>query len=575
MARRVYYGAVLEALKKETPIKSMCTGVPRANPPTTTSSGEDTGCIHGHSRDLLVTAFVFVCSGAYLLLFCNYTNLNGDEGIILQGAQRILNGQVLYRDFFSFYTPGSYYLTALLFKLFGNSILIARASLVLCGAIFSTLTYVVARRVSSTWSSLLAAYLLTVTCMPFRFLVSHWDSTALAYLALYSGILWVERPRYLWAFMTATFVSLTCLFEQSKGAGLLIGIAAGVLVVMCHGRWHVSFRGTLGTFTAGLVIPLAVTTAYFGRQHAIRQMFGDCLWPLFHYSTTNKVSYGLFVMSSNSAGGLSSKDWKTMVGLFFVAGPLILIPLLPIISAGMGAWYIFGRSRQERNWPYWIITSTSLSGLLLATVLTGRADFTHLNYVAPLYFPVLAWLVDGLPARFGLWRRAMPVVVLYISISCTAFGVAMLWAPMGAHTEVRTARGTVRVDRGETTLQYVQDRVNPGEPIFVYPYEPLYYYLTAASNPTRFDFLQLGMHTPEQFQDSLTALATTRPRVVLFETSFREKLSWTSPETPLSLMVAKDPVEDYIFSRYRACSPVLSNSYWRFLFMVRKDQPCP
>jgi hypothetical protein len=42
-----------------------------------------------------------------LLLVSNFTVLNGDEGTTLQGAERILPGQVLYRDFFSFYAPGS------------------------------------------------------------------------------------------------------------------------------------------------------------------------------------------------------------------------------------------------------------------------------------------------------------------------------------------------------------------------------------------------------------------------------------------------------------------------------------
>src|SRR5713226_3289970 len=57
---------------------------------------------------------IFVVSSLYLCLFWDHTNMNGDEGIALQGAQRILQGQMLYRDFFSFYTPGSYYWQALL-----------------------------------------------------------------------------------------------------------------------------------------------------------------------------------------------------------------------------------------------------------------------------------------------------------------------------------------------------------------------------------------------------------------------------------------------------------------------------
>jgi len=69
-----------------------------------------------------VALAVFIFSFAYLCLFRRYTAMEPDEGIILEGAQRILRGQVLYRDFFSFYTPGSYYFLAGLFKLFGNSL---------------------------------------------------------------------------------------------------------------------------------------------------------------------------------------------------------------------------------------------------------------------------------------------------------------------------------------------------------------------------------------------------------------------------------------------------------------------
>jgi 4-amino-4-deoxy-L-arabinose transferase-like glycosyltransferase len=101
-----------------------------------------------------------------------------DEGIILQGAQRILRGEVLYRDFFSFLTPGSYYLLAFLFKIFGSSILVARTALVLLGAIYSVITYLLARRVCSRATAAFVAAIVTLTTLPYRFLVLHnCDST--------------------------------------------------------------------------------------------------------------------------------------------------------------------------------------------------------------------------------------------------------------------------------------------------------------------------------------------------------------------------------------------------------------
>src|SRR6184192_4776565 len=83
------------------------------------------------SRDRQIALFIFLSSLGYLLLFRRYTTMEPDEGIVLQGAQRILRGEVLYRDFFSFFTPGSYYFLALIFKIFGSSIIVARTTLVM------------------------------------------------------------------------------------------------------------------------------------------------------------------------------------------------------------------------------------------------------------------------------------------------------------------------------------------------------------------------------------------------------------------------------------------------------------
>src|SRR5437870_7942673 len=102
------------------------------------------------SRDRQIALFIFLSSLGYLLLFRRYTTMEPDEGIVLQGAQRILRGQVVYRDFFSYFTPGSYYWLAFLFKIFGSSFTIARTVLAVIGAGFSVISYMLMRRVCST-----------------------------------------------------------------------------------------------------------------------------------------------------------------------------------------------------------------------------------------------------------------------------------------------------------------------------------------------------------------------------------------------------------------------------------------
>src|SRR5579883_1952583 len=165
--------------------------------------------------ELWIALGLFVTACLYLCAFRRFMLLDPDEGIVLQGAERILRGEVLYRDFFSFFTPGSYYFNALLFKLFGNSLIVARTALVVYGGIFAAFAYLLARRVCCRWVSLLIAYLTIVTSVSWRFVVLHnWDSTVWLCLSVYCAILFAQSRRAGFAFATGTFASLTFLFEQ-------------------------------------------------------------------------------------------------------------------------------------------------------------------------------------------------------------------------------------------------------------------------------------------------------------------------------------------------------------------------
>jgi len=187
---------------------------------------------------------------------------------------------------------------------------------------------------------------------------------------------------------------------------------------------------------------------------------------------------------------------------------------------------------------------------------------------------VLAWLLDGrdLPGR--LVRSMLPFLAAYVVIALVAFGLAPLVGAGSAADQMVTRRGILKTRGKDTVIDYVQARVPAGEIILVYPYLPLYYYLTGTFSPSRYDYFQPGMHTKEQAEEIITQLASRRVKVVLFETSFAEKIPRSWPETPLSA-VAEDRVAEYIARNYRSCRGLASPADWRFLFMVRKDLVCP
>src|SRR4030067_1796858 len=68
---------------------------------------------------------IVILGFCYYISFFNYGISLGDEGFFVYGAERVLKGQLPMSDFTS-YPPGSYFLLALLFKVFGVTLLVSR-----------------------------------------------------------------------------------------------------------------------------------------------------------------------------------------------------------------------------------------------------------------------------------------------------------------------------------------------------------------------------------------------------------------------------------------------------------------
>ena len=523
-----------------------------------------------HATPLLI----FVISFVYLWLFRRYTTIEPDEGILLQGAEKILRGELLYRDFFSFFTPGSYYLLALLFKMFGISFLAARSLLSFFGALYSVFTYVVARRVCSRGSSIFAAAVVAATTLPYRFLVLHnWDSTLWACITLYCALRLMETQRYLWAFAAGSFASLTLLFEQSKGAGLILGLGAGLAAL--NRLWR-SAKLPWKAGLIGLAWPLALTLVYFAMHQNLREMIVDWTWPLAHYSAANKVPYGYQGWSDATRHALfGSGSWLARIFYALTFSASIWIPMLPLLAIIFLVYWI-ARARHEElpgKAAYYILVCATICGLLFSVVAV-RADIIHFMYLQPLFIVVLAWMVDGrdIPGRW--FQQLRPGLIAFVAITLAMFSAPLLMRVASARFAIATRRGMVTSPAGDSVIEYVQAKLPSDAPLFVYPYLPLYNFLTATRNPTRYEYFQPGMNTPEQAQEILTDLRSKRVPYVLFESSFPEKIPRSWPNTPAGA-IARDPIAEFILQQYQTCRILHSPQNWQFLFMTRKGSPCP
>jgi len=548
--------------------------------PTTsrTLPKDDTGLDSLHALnqrqiERAIVVLLFLGSLAYLWLFRRFTSMEPDEGIILQGASRILAGQIPYRDFFSFYTPGSFYLVGALFRLFGNSFVVARSSLAVAGAACSVITYLLCRRVCSRGISVLAAVLATTTGAAFRFLVLHnCYSTLLACLAVYAAVRSLETMSSRWTLALGSLTTITFLFEQSKGGGLALGLLLGYLLL---GKRVLSSATQWIGIAVGLAWPFFLTFGYFARHGAAGAMFQGWLWPLHHYTAANHVAYGWQNWSDHTrdvifrAGPVAVRIVKVIA-----VSPGFVIPMLPLVSVGVLIYWALRIHKQDVDPSlahYFIITGSALSGLLLSVVMV-RADILHFIYLAPLSYVALAWAL-GAPTRSRVLAQFRPALISYVAIAFGMLGFAVLLAATGANAKLETRRGQIIIGEPDTVISYVQAHTKTDE-FLVYPYLPLYNYLTATRSPSRYDFFQPGMNTREQAEEIIRSLESKNVKAVLIEPSFAEKFANSWPETPLSAVV-NDPVGDFIVRNFRVCKLLRSPEQWHFEYMVRKDAPCP
>ena len=249
-----------------------------------------------------------------------------------------------------------------------------------------------------------------------------------------------------------------------------------------------------------------------------------------------------------------------------------IVPVLPLIAVGMLVYWTRKLKRElDSRSAHFVLLCTLISGLLVSVVVV-RADINHFIYLTPLFYLPLAWVMDARIFSGKLLNSLRPIVHLYTVLAFGMLALAVFFTALAAHNRTLTRRGTIRTSGQETVIDYVQSHTVPGQRLLIYPYLPLYNYLTDTIGPTGLDYFQPGMSTPEQAQELIQSLKL-QDVAVIFESSFADKIPSSWPGTPLSA-IANDPVSDYIVRNYHPCKLLKSPLGWQFEYMLRKGISC-
>src|SRR5262249_21677731 len=149
----------------------------------------------------------------------------------------------------------------------------------------------------------------------------------------------------------------------------------------------------------------------------------------------------------------------------------------------------------------YLFIHSAIAGALLS-VLIVRADIVHFMYLEPLFLLPLAFIADpssdciraprisgnsisGTPSRF--LRRALAIC---LALCFLPLGAALFARPVSAPFQTETRRGPIATAAPDTVIAYVQQNTAAGEPVLVYPYLPLYYFLTGTRSISRYEYIQ-------------------------------------------------------------------------------------
>ena len=468
-----------------------------------------------------------------LLLFAGGLFLSGltilsgvqpnDEGLMLQAAARIADGQVPYGDFWWYYPPGQPYLLGGLSALLGPSLLWWRIVRLLADAAVALLAWRLARRRAGSYLSLVV-WLISICAMAFPS-GPHPSPLALAF-ALGALLLFERRP--LWA---GVLLGLCLAWRIEFAAYLGVGILLAVAISTAETPAKLKRIGRVGLSAAvvAAVIYLPIVLAAGVSQS----------WDLLvRYPIEDFATYQALPFPRLYDGALASfDDWAGALLPFYL--PLALLVTLASGLATVAICFV-----RQRDWQ---LIAGAVFAIGMAHYMLVRPDYFHTAPLAVTASIVAAWGIgtasSGRSKGSGRSARASAATIFaalamislaYLTVQAVARRWLQVTEPVVALTTpvakpVRAAATTaIPLDQA---VGYVRANTTPGDPIYVVGRRadittagaPLIYVLTERPNPTRYDIAAPGVLTSAPVQQEIVGdLVRTKPQLIV---------RWDSPST--------------------------------------------
>jgi len=456
---------------------------------------------------------------------------NADHVLNLHNATRMLDGQMIYRDFFRYTPPGTEVVYFALFKLFGVHAWIPNVMVVLLGLSLTWLCVFISRKVLSGFTAYLPGLMFLLIAFHSDLVATHHWYSVLAVTAALALIVEERSPRRLAG--AAALCALASFFTQTRGVVAVLGLA----IFLCweHRKERNSGRSLLQAEAILAGVFSAVTLGlnlYFLWTVGVRRV----LW----CTVTFMVKYYPTDSASNSPQGYMAfmpgvAHWYSVPALLVWLFIYALLPLVYLLFLAR-CWSESGKRPDE---PWDRLMLVSLMGLFL---FAGAAPVPTYGRLCKESIPGLilfVWFIRS-PGKFHFVVRQ--VVWLGGAVMLTVFALhrpsrewSFLDAPLG--------RVAFMEPMERDRYKWLQAHTHPSERFFDAGGEV--YFLLGLRSPAEVEFLTCTDYTrPYQVRNLIESLEARQVPMVLWSPQLDPGTCQSRPGDHLG------PIRDYLQIHY-------------------------
>lgn len=453
----------------------------------------------------LLLALAFLYRDLFVAPSVPSINTAGDQAVSLLNAMRMLQGQMIYRDFFQFTTPGTELVYLALFRLCGVCAWIPNAMLVVLGFGFTWLSIVISRRLVGGLTAYLPGLLFLVMAFHTNPDASHHWYSILAVMAAVAVVIEKRTPARIAG--AAALCGLAAFFTQIHGVFALLGVSGFLLWEQCQkGKNRRSLLRDEACLWGVFLATIVALNAYFAWKAGLGRFLGcTVVFGLKYYRADVRWNSLRVYMSD-------LPDFLPWDRLPYLGTYLLIHGLLPLVYLLFLAGYRREAGRRP-NEPWDRLMLLSIVGLSLFVGIAPAPGSNRLCAVSLPALMVFVWFL-GSPGRLAQSVRRLLWVGVVVLMVGTAWHRQNEWK---VYLDAPSGRVAFFDPAAHERYQWLLDRTRPSEFLFDASLADIYFPLLLRS-PAKVPFVTATDYTrPAQVRDVVEALENRRVRLVLWE----------------------------------------------------------